>query len=77
VYTPRLSLISPSIEDLTFCAIPSISIDTWVIPSLVPQINLFAGQLYLKDAHEYMGLCQFLGLCYEVPSGDIIVAVDG
>jgi hypothetical protein len=76
VYTPRLSLSNPSLEDLAFCAIPAVS-NTWVAPSLAPQINLFAGQLYLKDIWEYFALCRFLGLCHKPPPEGVTVAIDG
>ena len=76
VYSPRLSLSSPSLEDLAFCAIPAVS-NTWAAPSLAPQINLFAGQLYLQDIWEYFALCRFLGLCYKPPPEGVTVAVDG
>lgn len=76
IYTPRLSLSNRSLEDLAFCAIPAVS-NTWVAPSLAPQINLFAGQLYLRDVWEYFALCRFLGLSYKPPPGGVIIAVDG
>jgi len=76
IYTPRLSLSNRSLEDLAFCAIPAVS-KLWVAPSLAPQINLFAGQLYLRDAWEYFALCRFLGLSYKPPPEGVTVAVDG
>jgi hypothetical protein len=65
-----------SLEDLAFCAIPAVS-NTWLAPSLAPQINLFAGQLYLRDAWEYFALCRFLGLSYKPPPEGVTVGVDG
>ncbi len=76
VYTPRLSLANPTLEDLSFCAVPPLPID-WVAPPVGTQINLFAGQLYLRNYEEYLGLCRFLGLCFRAPGDNIMVAVDG
>lgn len=76
VYSPRLSFASYSLEDLAFCAIPPVP-KTWIAPALAPQINLFAGQLYLKDIWDYVALCRFLGLCYKSPTDDVSVSIDG
>ncbi|KAK0127299.1 hypothetical protein ONS96_006849 [Cadophora gregata f. sp. sojae] len=76
VYTPRLSLANHTLEDLAFCAIPALPAG-WVIPPIGIQINLFAGQLYLRCIEEYFALCQFLGLCYKAPDDQIRVACDG
>ena len=76
VYSPRLSLSNHSLEELSFCAIPPVT-SKWVAPSLVPQINLFAGQLYLQSYQEYVTLCRFLGLSSHPPDERVRVACDG
>lgn len=76
VYTPQLSLANPTLADLTFCAVPPLPAD-WAAPPIGTQINLFAGQLYLRTYEEYMALCRFLGLCSKAPGDNVRVAVDG
>lgn len=47
-------------DDLRLYTIPSAPPD-WIAPaSLVDQVNLFAGQLYLRDYFTYLRLCRFL-----------------
>ncbi|KUJ20153.1 uncharacterized protein LY89DRAFT_695683 [Mollisia scopiformis] len=61
VYSPRLSLSNRSLEDLSFCAVPPVP-DDWSVPTISTTLNLFAGQLYLRDPEEYRTLCRFLGV---------------
>ncbi|QSZ29330.1 hypothetical protein DSL72_003844 [Monilinia vaccinii-corymbosi] len=75
IYSPRLSLSLQSFESLNIHAIPSLP-SSWTIPPIVMQLNLFAGQLYLRSYDEYIRLCQFLGLCYRPPGDDVEVACD-
>jgi len=75
-YLPRTSLSTRSLEDLKVYTVSPRSIiemDRWVAPrSLVMQLNLFAGQLYLQDYDEYIRLCRYLGLLFtEKSSGDV------
>lgn len=77
IYSPRLSLSLRSFENLDIHTIPPISSSSsWTIPSSITQLNLFAGQLYLRSFDEYIRLCQFLGLCHYSPEGDIEIACD-
>jgi hypothetical protein len=76
IYAPRLSSSMRILEDLSFCAIPSVP-KVWAIPPVVMQLNLFAGQLYLRSYEEYVSLCNFLGLCSHPPDMDVKVACDG
>ncbi|OCK82068.1 hypothetical protein K432DRAFT_424453 [Lepidopterella palustris CBS 459.81] len=64
VYSPRIRLSMRSLEDLSFCAIPRFT-PPLVFPRAITHLNLFAGQLYLRDYEEYLSLCAFLGLCYQ------------
>lgn len=43
---------------------------------LVLQLNLFAGQLYLRTHEEYVEMCRFLGLAC-VANGGVVGAGDG
>ncbi|ESZ97758.1 hypothetical protein SBOR_1840 [Sclerotinia borealis F-4128] len=75
IYSPRLSLSLRSFESLDIYTIPPLP-SSWTIPATVMQLNLFAGQLYLRSYDEYIRLCQFLGLCYRPPQDDIEIACD-
>jgi hypothetical protein len=76
-YLPRSSLSFPSLEDLNLYTIPSTSTPSAPPAALITQLNLFAGQLYLRSHAEYIRLCQFLGLSYAENEGDSDVAADG
>lgn len=41
------------------------------------QLNIFAGQLYLKSFSEYQRLCEFLGVASPKTAEGMIVAADG
>ncbi|TVY17756.1 hypothetical protein LARI1_G004515 [Lachnellula arida] len=75
VYSPRLSLSNRSLEDLSFCAVPPVQ-DGWSVPAISTTLNLFAGQLYLRDATEYRTLCRFLGVRFQTYQ-DLDVSADG
>jgi hypothetical protein len=76
VYSPRTSVSVQALDSLEFCAIPAVP-KTWSTPPLTTQLNLFAGQLYFQTYEEYIGLCDFLGLCSRPPGNHIKVACDG
>ncbi|KIN98294.1 hypothetical protein M404DRAFT_855146 [Pisolithus tinctorius Marx 270] len=60
VYTPRTQARMRPCDDLRLYTVPPAHSD-WVAPTLlVNQINLFAGQLYLRDYNTYLRLCYFL-----------------
>ncbi|THU80575.1 hypothetical protein K435DRAFT_767927 [Dendrothele bispora CBS 962.96] len=63
VYAPRVTQNQSSFEDLRFYAIPPLP-SSWNPPDpmLVTQLNIFTGQLYLRDWETYKQLCRFLGL---------------
>lgn len=66
-----------SFEDLTFCAVPNIR-ESWSAPlPTIMQLNLFAGQLYLRTYEEYVWLCNFLGLSYQRQDDGVEVECDG
>ena len=76
VYSPRLSVSVRTLEDLSFCAVPAVP-ESWSTPAIVKQLNLFAGQLYIRTYEEYESLCSFLGLCSQPPDDHMEVAYDG
>ena len=60
LYTPRVLKSMKPCDDLALYSIPSVPAG-WIAPSLLmDQLNVFAGQLYLKDMKTYTRLCRFL-----------------
>ncbi|KAG9318889.1 hypothetical protein JVU11DRAFT_998 [Chiua virens] len=62
VYVPRTSERVKPTDDLMFYSIPPVP-DNWIPPwDLIDQLNIFAGQLYLRDYDAYIRLCNFLDI---------------
>jgi hypothetical protein len=62
VYAPRTSQRMKPSDDLRLYSIPPLPSD-WTPPwALIDQLNVFAGQLYLRDYESYLRLCRFLGV---------------
>ena len=62
LYTPRITKSVKPCDDLSLYSIPAVP-DGWVpLSSLMDQLGVFAGQLYLKDYEAYIRLCRFLGI---------------
>lgn len=76
VYSPRVNMSVGTLDDLSFCAIPPVPA-LWPRPSSMMQLNIFAGQLYLRNYEDYLSVCRFLGLCFRPPEGQTRVACDG
>lgn len=80
-YLPRTSLSFESLEDLTVYTVPAQSALTTPPPplpkELVTQLNLFAGQLYLRTYDDYVRLCRYLGLSYRENEGETEVGPGG
>jgi hypothetical protein len=76
-YLPRSSLSFRSMEDLKTYTVPPVAEEWQAPPELVMQLNLFAGQLYLRDYGEYVRLCRYLGLAYTENRRDEVVGRDG
>ncbi|KAH6619158.1 hypothetical protein B0J18DRAFT_481466 [Chaetomium sp. MPI-SDFR-AT-0129] len=78
-YHPRLTLSHRTMEHLNTYTVPSCA-STWRSSppdSLITQLNLFAGQLYLRNYAEYVRMCRYLGLSYTKNSGEDKVGQDG
>lgn len=73
-YSPKVTKIMKTFEELSFCPIaPAIGALVQIPISLVEQLSIFAGQLYLRDYDAYERLCGFLGLYLkEIPPGQTI-----
>lgn len=83
IYAPRVTRAMKSFSNLGTYSLPIIPTRNWPPPSLSTQmqLNLWAGQLYLKDHDEYLLLCSFLGI-YTTSDDDggmedVRVQVDG
>lgn len=76
VYSPRVSKSVRTLEDLSFCTIPAAPEGLPNCPVIL-QLNMFAGQLYLRSYEEYLAVCRLLGLCFGPPPEQIEVACDG
>ncbi|KAF9512309.1 hypothetical protein BS47DRAFT_1363216 [Hydnum rufescens UP504] len=63
IYAPRTTQSMISFDDFKFHCIPPLPRQWITPPSLViSQLNLWAGQLYLRDHRTYLELCRFLGI---------------
>ena len=70
VYAPRTSQRMKLSDDLRLYSIPPLPSD-WTPPwDLIDQLNVFAGQLYLRDYGSYLRLCRFL----QVPTNTVDVS---
>ncbi|KAK7447753.1 hypothetical protein VKT23_014011 [Stygiomarasmius scandens] len=76
IYAPQVTQSQRSLDDLLLYAIPPLSQSESIYwtPSdsqlVISQLNLFSGQLYLRDWTTYKQLCTFLGLY--VPGGETV-----
>jgi hypothetical protein len=62
VYAPRTSQRMKPSDDLRLYSIPPLPSD-WTPPwALIDQLNVFAGQFYLRDYESYLRLCCLLGV---------------
>jgi hypothetical protein len=46
-------------------ALPSLMIDSFLPPSLIHQINMFSGSIFIRDYQTYQHLCRFLKLHFD------------
>lgn len=84
-YLPRSSLSFRSMEDLKTFTYPFMTptqLEKWTPPpELIMQLNLFAGQLYLRSYEEYVRMCRYLGLSFTENKSDgsdgVVVGADG
>jgi hypothetical protein len=80
VYLPRHSRMFRSMEGLKAYVVPISNLGnvSWTVSKvLVMQLNLFAGQLYLRIYEDYIQLCRYLGLAHESNDGSVQVSGDG
>lgn len=75
LYAPRIDLGFRALDGLDLYTVPARS---GTQPnSFAVQLNLFAGQLYLRSFVEDVDVCAFLGLAWEKAEEGCVVAADG
>jgi len=75
MYSPRVTLSTPTYEALDFCPIPPLAHRWKPDINLVDQLNIFAGQLYFRNHNAYKRVCGFLGLYVDEPSAEVRAAI--
>jgi len=60
LYTPRVAKLAKPCDDLALYSIPALPAGWTPSVALMDQLNVFSGQLYLKDHETYVRLCRFL-----------------
>ena len=76
-YQPRWNRAYPTLDQLDFFTVPTLERPRELAPSLVVQLNLFAGQLYHNNLQDYREMCEFLGLASERNENDWVIGADG
>ena len=77
LYAPRPNLSFRAMDTLDLYTVPA-GRAAFILPrSLIVQLNLFAGQLYLSSFREYIKVCSLLGLAWEKADDSLVVAADG
>lgn len=77
LFAPRFNASFAPLDDLTLFNIGRDYHETRLPRSLVVQLNLFAGSLYLRSFAEYHEVCDFLGLLHGTATPDQQVFADG
>ena len=77
LYKPRCNVNHRSFDRLDFLSVPMGATTQHIPRSLLLQLDIFAGQLYLDSYEDYLGVCKFLGLAADVPQEGQTVAADG
>ncbi|KAL1679094.1 hypothetical protein EV122DRAFT_210576 [Schizophyllum commune] len=64
LYAPRVSRNTRAFDDLTFLITPSSAATSMLPPTnaIIHELNLFAGNLFLRNEAAYREVCQLLGL---------------
>ena len=79
MYSPRVTLSTPSYEALDFCPVPPLPVSWQPNVNLVDQLNIFAGQLYFRNYKAYKRVCGFLALYQDEPPAEMraVIQSDG
>lgn len=76
-YAPRQNGGVAALDHLQLYTIPSAESKRLISRNLIIELNLFAGQLYLKDFNEYAEVCDYLGLAWNAEEQGTTVRADG
>ncbi|KAH7413550.1 hypothetical protein DE146DRAFT_761789 [Phaeosphaeria sp. MPI-PUGE-AT-0046c] len=77
IYSPRLNIGCHPLDALDLYALGRQRTLGPFRRSLIVQLNLFAGQLYLRSFDEYVELCDHLGLNWKATGDGEVVRADG
>lgn len=77
LYSPRLNLAYQPLDALDLYTFGREFSSETIPRSLIVQLNLFAGQLYLRSFDEYIEMCQYLGLAFSATKNGEVVRADG
>ncbi|GAW18489.1 hypothetical protein ANO14919_079650 [Xylariales sp. No.14919] len=77
LYAPLLNLEHKALDKLDLYTVPQRLADRKIPQTLVDELNLFAGQLYMASYDEYVRVCDFLGLSWRPTEEGEMTATDG
>jgi hypothetical protein len=77
LYAPRSNLAIRPMDGLDLYVVSRMSGMPTLPPHLITQLNLFAGQLYLRSFENYVEVCTTLGLTWRKAEEGSIIAADG
>ncbi|RSL41729.1 hypothetical protein CEP54_015726 [Fusarium duplospermum] len=77
LYSPWVNLGFESLDHLDLYTVPQTQNCSAIPRSLITPLNVFSGQLYLPAYHDYIHLCDFLGLAWKAADGTIGFGPDG
>ncbi|RTE68362.1 hypothetical protein BHE90_017259, partial [Fusarium euwallaceae] len=77
LYSPWVNLGFDSLDHLNLYNVPQTQNCCAIPRSLITPLNIFSGQLYLSNYHDYIHLCDFLGLAWKAADGTVGFGPDG
>jgi hypothetical protein len=77
LYAPRINLAYQPLDGLDLYTLGEPYAMFYAPRTATMQLNLYAGQLYLRSFDEYMELCQYLGLAWTAAKGGERQRADG
>ncbi|KAI8648277.1 hypothetical protein NCS55_01496600 [Fusarium keratoplasticum] len=77
LYSPWVNLGFESLDHLNLYTVPQTQNCSAIPRSLITPLNVFSGQLYLPAYHDYIHLCDFLGLAWKAADGTVGFGPDG
>lgn len=77
LYAPRSNLSFQPLDQLTLYTVPQRPSFPVLGRSMMVELNIFAGQLYLSSFGEYIEICDTLGLTWKTVEDTVILEPDG